>query len=48
MGSLFWGSGSAQVANGVNTQGGLYALLKSITTLPSSPDGRVYRKRPPP
>ena len=31
-----WG-GSGQVANSVNTQGGLYALLKSITVIPSGP-----------
>lgn len=30
MGNRFWEGGSGQVAKSVNTQGGLYDLLKSI------------------
>ena len=37
IGSRFCGGGSGQVANGVNAQGGLYALLKSTITFPSVP-----------
>src|SRR5438093_1926239 len=47
-GSRFSGSGRAHVAWGVNTHGGLYALLKSTITRPLASACRVYRYRPPP
>jgi hypothetical protein len=47
MGSRFSGHGRGQVAYRLQTQGGVYALLKSISTDPSSATGPLTRKRPP-